>query len=746
MYDAAGNLTAVTNPDSETWTYDNDAQGNLVRQIDPLNHITQYGYDAMGRETKRQFGMVGAEQTRSYDLESRLSTLVDYSGLPSTEYVYDTQGRLTQRRQADGQVFDFGYEPSGQRRYMTDSRGVTWYDYDAQDRLERVTDPKGRTIEYVYDGVGNLTSRTVTTRADTWTEDFTYDSMNRIETVATGTLTWSMTYDATGQLETLSFPNGLTTTYGYDDRDRVLSIVTEDLSSNVVASFVYTRLLAGNIETVTEADGTTKTYTYDLADRLTSERIEDPLGAFVSLREYEYDDAGNRVRVDFTPAGGPTETRIATYDSRDRIQTDGSVSFTWDVDGRMTSKGGSEGYTLTWDSEDRLLRIDYADGSVLENVYDADGERVAESYLPVVGANVEYDFVLDTSGGLSHILSDVDPITDAMSRRYVRRQDQMVGAIRQGSRFPLSDHLGSVRLWTDALGASTATIDYSPYGEPAGVVLTEAAYLFAGERFGTARNALSQNRARWMEPTTALFLTIDPFIGLVQSPSTLRRYAYAASNPITYSDPSGEITAGQVIGTTAVLGILGSVAYFSLSGELSRFVGDGNIYVSRTNAKNYAAVFSRLGAIFGRFGYKVKPGLPPRNGGGAASVRFTSGYAPFAAVSPNCNLGSTKIATGRAFIYPAQAWGCVLDHNQKLGLGRPTKAQENDLIEYVAAHEVMHALIKSPLHVDSGPNLNASADYMLNFMVKARLPLSTSSFESSGFYDLLPMHSAGLGP
>jgi RHS repeat-associated protein len=562
VYDGAGNLTSVTNPDNETWTYEYDAQGNLERQIDPLNHITRYGYDAMGRETKRQFGMVGPEQTRSYDLESRLSTLVDYSGLPSTEYVYDTQGRLTQRRQADGQVFDFGYAPSGQRRYMTDSRGVTWYDYDSQDRLERVTDPKGRTIEYVYDGVGNMTSRTVTTRADTWTEDFTYDAMNRIETVATGTLTWSMTYDATGQLETLSFPNGLTTTYGYDDRDRVLSIVTEDLSSNVVASFVYTRLLAGNIETVTEADGTTKTYTYDLADRLTSERIEDGLGAFVSLREYEYDDAGNRVRVDFTPAGGPTETRIATYDSRDRIQTDGSVSFTWDVDGRMTSKSGTEGYTLTWDSEDRLLRIDYADGSVLENVYDADGERVAESYLPVVGSPVDYDFVLDTSGGLSHILGDIDPVSDAMSRRYVRRQDQMVGTLGQGRLFPLADHLGSVRHWTDTFAATTTTIDYWPYGVPNGPVTAGAAYLFAGERFDPRATA-SHNRARWALPAIGAFPTIDPWQGSSVRPITLHSYVYAAANPSSYSDPTGLVafSLGSINVTIEIQGNLSIISH-----------------------------------------------------------------------------------------------------------------------------------------------------------------------------------------
>jgi len=41
-------------------------------------------------------------------------------------------------------------------REMHDAMGITYYDYDAADRLRSLTDPHGFVVSYDYDEAGNL--------------------------------------------------------------------------------------------------------------------------------------------------------------------------------------------------------------------------------------------------------------------------------------------------------------------------------------------------------------------------------------------------------------------------------------------------------------------------------------------------------------------------------------------------------------------------------------------------------------
>jgi RHS repeat-associated protein len=53
---------------------------------------------------------------------------------------------------------------------------------------------------------------------------------------------------------------------------------------------------------------------------------------------------------------------------------------------------------------------------------------------------------------------------------------------------------------------------------------------------------LQYNRARWYDPATARFLSIDPFEGIPSNPASLHRYAYAHADPVQGSDPGGQET------------------------------------------------------------------------------------------------------------------------------------------------------------------------------------------------------------
>ncbi|MBX7136249.1 MAG: hypothetical protein K1X67_26560, partial [Fimbriimonadaceae bacterium] len=52
-------------------------------------------------------------------------------------------------------------------------------------------------------------------------------------------------------------------------------------------------------------------------------------------------------------------------------------------------------------------------------------------------------------------------------------------------------------------------------------------------------------KARYYDPFTARFTQADSFLGKVDDPPSLHRYAYAADNPTMYVDPSGHQTVGS---------------------------------------------------------------------------------------------------------------------------------------------------------------------------------------------------------
>jgi RHS repeat-associated protein len=62
--------------------------------------------------------------------------------------------------------------------------------------------------------------------------------------------------------------------------------------------------------------------------------------------------------------------------------------------------------------------------------------------------------------------------------------------------------------------------------------------LFAGEPFDPA-TVLSFNRARWMDPASGRFLSVDPWGGVPALPASLFRYGYADGAPALLVDPSG---------------------------------------------------------------------------------------------------------------------------------------------------------------------------------------------------------------
>jgi RHS repeat-associated protein len=97
-----------------------------------------------------------------------------------------------------------------------------------------------------------------------------------------------------------------------------------------------------------------------------------------------------------------------------------------------------------------------------------------------------------------------------------------------------ADQLGSVRALTDQSKAVVATYTYDAYGQPTASTGSVAnPFRYAGQ-YRDAESGLYYLRARYYDPATQQFLTVDPLLA-----ATEQAYAYAEGSPLDATDPSG---------------------------------------------------------------------------------------------------------------------------------------------------------------------------------------------------------------
>lgn len=592
-YDALGRLTSVTDAREKVTTYGYDELGNRTTQTDANGHVTTFQYDRLGREIRRTLPAVSgvaAFETKSYDDAGNLSSRTDFAGR-ETAYTYDVMNRLLARTAqcapfpcAGASDVTFTYTASGRRETATDARGVTSWAYDDRDRLQSLTYPDGRALTYGYDDNGNRTSLVATIAgAPTLTTTYAYDDANRLDVVTdTAGRAYDHGYDANGNRTSLAQPNGTATAYAYDELNRLTNLTTAHTpSSTTVQSYALTLGLAGNRTQIVEHGGTVRDYGYDELYRLTSDTVT--IGALNQYsKAFTYDDVGNRQTQTTTnlPAGSVIPgvlvngTQTYIYDDRDRLLTDTlganpATAYGWDANGNLTTKSAEA--TYSWDREDRLVRVEKSDGTVVEHTYDFDGVRVKAVTTPSSGSASTTSFLVDTSGSLSHVVAETDA-AGALVVHYVRGDDLLAlmrpnGSGGWASRFYHADHIGSVRRLTDESGAITDGYTYSAFGELLAHSGTDVQpYSFAGEPYDP-NVGFQYHRARWMDPRMGRFVGMDPFEGTDYDPPSLHRYLYAGIDPVNAIDPSGRYTLTQMVVTGAIIGALAGGSIYTLTRE-----------------------------------------------------------------------------------------------------------------------------------------------------------------------------------
>jgi len=544
-YDERGKLLKVTDAASGVTRYTYDELGHQLTQTDANNHTTTFEYDQMGRRTKRILPL-GMSETFTYDQGGNVSTRVDFKGLKTT-FNYDALNRLVSKvpdASLNESTVTYTYTPTGQRESMTDATGATTYTYDSQQRLTSLISPRG-TLNYTYDTAGNLKTLR-SSHSNGVSVDYSYDVLNRLKTVTDNRLTAGATtysYDVNGNLEKTTYPNGVLTTYTYDSLHRMKKVSTV-ANSATVASYDYVLGPAGNRTSVNELGGRSVTYTYDVLFRLTKETISGDAQLNGQVR-YTYDSVGNRLTRNSTVAGVASSS--TTYNANDRSQNE-----SYDPNGNtLTSAGGP---TYAYDFENRLVSSNGA-----QFHYDGDGHLVSKT-----AGGITTDYLVDANNHTGHAQVVEEIVGGNVTRQYTFGHDliSQKQIVNGQVSFYGYDGQGSVRYLTDTTGNVTDTYTFDAFGNLiASTGTTPNDFLYVGERYD-ANLGFYYLRARYMNPQSGRFQTMDTFEGVIRDPLTLHKYLYANVDPVNRLDPSGhDATTAELQGAMGLQGSIIGIAY-----------------------------------------------------------------------------------------------------------------------------------------------------------------------------------------
>lgn len=465
--------------DSSGSSYTYTSRQQVASMTDGNGAVTTYTYDGSGNqltETEASGTALARTTTKTYTANNELNTVTEPSvSNPGqnkvTSMTYDAQGNMLTRTvsgysgtSAISETTAFTYNSLGQissvdgpRADVTDTLTLTYYPNTADQgnnrgQLHTLTNGLGQTTTYSdYTAIGKPGT---ITDANGLVTTLSYTYKGAVLTRTTGTLTTSYGYDDAGRLLTITLPGSRTLTYAY--------------SGDLVAS-------------ITDSLGNTISYRYDAKGQLTGQDIHDPANVLTFTLSQTYDAAGNlatrvypgnaqesfsydavhnlvqaidpvSVQTDYsfdalnrllseTKAG--TTLTTSSYDSHDnRISvTDArrhATTSSFDDLGRVRSVTSPDTGTTsaTYDQAGNLLTLTDAKGQTLTTTYDALNRPLTQSY-PGAARNIVSTYDQPFNGRLSAIQEE------------------------ESNRSFVYNTLGQVISETRTIGTTTATVHYA---------------------------------------------------------------------------------------------------------------------------------------------------------------------------------------------------------------------------------------------------------------------------------------------
>ena len=472
-------LTSVTDAKNQETRFEYNQAGNLVKETDYLGKSTTYTYDVRN------------------NLETRTSPAPDSKTIT---YVYYDNNRLHQKQYTGGNT-TYQYDDAGNMTYAGNATIAYTMEYDAFNRLHKITDSNDRVIEYHYNADGNR-SQMIT--PDSRQLNYTYNDNGNLYQITTPLGNFTFTDDAANRRATRSYPNGTISTYSYDTINRLTGIQTTKDATTIEAVTYPLLDNVGNRMSKTQNSAIVD-YTYDDIYRLTS---ASPTGTTQAPEAYTYDAVGNRLTSTYELTPSVNETTTYGYDDENRLT---SV--------QITRNSQTKQLTFAYDPFGRRIRKTVSPfgggaGEVTNYVYD--GQNII----------LEYDQAGTITTRYTHGPSIDEPLAI-----------EIPNATAFTPYYYHADGLGSITALSNASGNIVQRYEYDSFGNQ--TIATNGGikqpFTFTAREYD-AETGMYFYRARYYDPKAGRFITRDPisFAG-----GDVNLYAYVSNNPVNWSDPLG---------------------------------------------------------------------------------------------------------------------------------------------------------------------------------------------------------------
>ena len=355
-YNTEGRVTVQSKGIYTAW-YSYNENNDLVYAVSSDFGVQKYAYNSNYQVTSIDIGTVPRfiadmdTRVENATIRTRIKYNYNIYGLCTSQSTVEINQSGTTLTEGISSITQYTYYTAletpifGTLQSETDARaGKTTYFYNTNNgRLNAVTYPDNTGTCYTYDGMGNITG----VYPATYVSSTNYSQNTSISTKAT------YTYNANNRLSAI-VANGTRYNFYYDSFGNSSSVSVNGYGS--LATYTYNSY-NGKLNTVTFGNGFSEKYVYDELDRISEIRYNTGNnGAYVAAYRYTYTAGGQLSSVENVASREKTYYR---YDASGRLINT--------IFSNTNTHLNESGVTLFYDEENRVNSImhsfDYPSGS-----------------------------------------------------------------------------------------------------------------------------------------------------------------------------------------------------------------------------------------------------------------------------------------------------------------------------------------------------------------------------------------------
>ncbi|MBP9663424.1 MAG: RHS repeat protein [Pyrinomonadaceae bacterium] len=514
-YDDTNRKITVTNAELESTELKYNARFQNIEVKDALNQVYTFTYDPLNRMLTQS--RAGGTMSFEYDAVGNRTKRTDYMGRV-TNYEYDFLNRLKKIKYGDPVTpgtpvpeATYNYDDISRLTSAINASGTVSFAYDNRNRVTSTTDVFNRVVAYEYERSSTVNQKRLKLDGSLYAT-YNFDNAERLVNIvnASDSTTITFGYYADDLPQTRTYPNGVSTSYLFDNMRR-LTRLTDTGPSGTLFDRQYAYNAANQISQIVEPEQT-RNFGYDNVNRLT--------GVTGSVFEnYVFDDVGNRT----------SSHRSATYSYQpfNKLTATETATYSIDANGNTTLKSeGSNFWRYNWDYENRLTEA-AARKQKVRYRYDALGRRV-QRYTVGNAENTNFTY----NGDDVLVDDNFGTLTKYVNGKGI--DNKLRATTGSTPSYFLVDHLGSTNGLANSSGALTASNGYDSFGNPTNPAFPSR-YQFTGREFDSFAK-IQFSRARFYDPAIGRFISEDP-IGF--NGGDVNLYGYVNNRPLVLVDPDG---------------------------------------------------------------------------------------------------------------------------------------------------------------------------------------------------------------